>query len=118
MITNKSELNVGIDVDLTLIGEHQSNNHAKGDYLYKFDYYGKVVYAERIDRHIDLLVAYKKRGYHVTVWSANGWQWAEQVINRLDLSEYVDVVMTKPCRYVDDSDWHSFCHRVFIPESK
>lgn len=42
------------------------------------------------------------RGYGIIAWSANGKEWAQKVIERLKLTEYVDIVMTKPNKYLDD----------------
>lgn len=46
----------------------------------------------------------ESRSHHCTivVWSAGGWQWAKAVVEALGLEEYVDAVMAKPDRYVDD----------------
>lgn len=54
------------------------------------------------EKHINLLKKHKGRGYLVIVWSAGGVRWAQSVINTLELQGYVDFVMTKPLKYVDD----------------
>ena len=41
-------------------------------------------------------------GGTVIVWSAGGWDWALEVVKVLELEHYVDAVLTKPHRYVDD----------------
>ncbi len=44
----------------------------------------------------------KARGYAVIVWSAGGSEWAEAVVNALNLRAYVDVVMPKIDFHLDD----------------
>jgi predicted phosphatase len=108
-----SELPVVIDVDKTLIGDISVNEREGSIAL---DYYGNKVYANKIVEHIDLLKSYKARGYEVTVWSANGFQWAKEVVTKLDLMAYVDEVATKPTKYVDDKDANTWMMRVYINE--
>jgi predicted phosphatase len=102
---------VVIDVDETLITKFST---VKGDKELTLRYYGETVYANPINRHIRLLKSYKKRGYEVTVWSANGYLWAKQVVEVLDLYQFVDIVASKPLKYVDDKDANTFMQRVFI----
>lgn len=52
---------------------------------------------------VRLLREEKSRGATVIVWSRGGYQWAYDVIEALDLIPYVDIVMSKPCFYFDDS---------------
>lgn len=112
MVIRKSELPVVIDVDETLIKDPKSDN----DLTLSFDYYGVFTTKVPIQRHIDLLKSYKARGYEVTVWSANGYQWAEEVVRVLRLETYVDHVATKPTKYVDDKDANTWMQKVFIHE--
>lgn len=52
--------------------------------------------------HINLLKQHAGRGYTIIVWSAGGYRWAETVLKELAIDNYVDIVMTKPTKYVDD----------------
>ena len=52
--------------------------------------------------HIELLRRYKAKGKFIIVWSKSGYKWAEAVVKALDLEQFVDLVMTKPEKYVDD----------------
>lgn len=114
MRINKAELRVEIDVDSTLVTPKPSVRIVP---LW-LDYYGMGKKLYPIARHIELLKAYKARGYQVTVHSANGFQWAQNVIKALKLTEYVDVVETKAIKYVDDRPADDWMQRVFIPEGE
>ena len=54
------------------------------------------------EKHIDLVKKHKGRGYFVVVWSAAGYAWANSVVNAVKLNDYVDIVMSKPVKYMDD----------------
>lgn len=113
----REEIIVYCDVDKTLVKWpmfYHTQNAQKG--LLMFDYYGTQVWLKEHRAHIDLLKSYKKRGFFVHVMSANGVQWAEEVVNRLNLAEYVDLVSTKPLKYMDDKPWDSFCNRIYLPD--
>jgi hypothetical protein len=53
-------------------------------------------------KHIEELKKHKARGHRVIVWSAGGWEWANEVVKKLELEEFVDVVMSKPRWFYDD----------------
>lgn len=67
--------------------------------------------------HIDLLKSHSARGYYVRVWSAAGYRWAQTVVKKLGLEDYVDSIETKPALLVDDLEVNQiFPARVFIKE--
>jgi HAD superfamily phosphatase (TIGR01681 family) len=114
-----SELPVVIDVDNTLITEFTTapeNIHGTNELT--LNYYGQKVYAYPIAEHIDLLKSYKSRGYEITVWSANGSKWAAEVVKKLKLTDYVDIVASKPLKYVDDRDANNWMQRVYIGDAR
>lgn len=52
--------------------------------------------------HIEKVKHHKARGQLVVVWSAGGWEWAEAVVRKLGLENYVDLVIAKPQWAWDD----------------
>lgn len=54
------------------------------------------------DKHIQKIKEFKARNHQVVVWSAGGADWAEAVVKALQLTDLVDVVMSKPDWYFDD----------------
>lgn len=74
----------------------------------ELDYYGMKRLCWPHKRHIELLKAYKKRGFTVAVWSANGKEWADEVVDKLGIREFVDATGGKPRGFIDDlplTDW-------------
>lgn len=65
-------------------------------------YDGSVNYLKPHRKHINLLKKYKGRGMLVVVWSAAGYKWAEAVVKALGIEEYVDYILTKPTKLIDD----------------
>lgn len=65
-------------------------------------YDGSVNYLKPHRKHINLLKKYKGRGMMVVVWSAAGYKWAESVVKALGIEEYVDYILTKPTKLIDD----------------
>lgn len=51
---------------------------------------------------IELLKSAKRRGHFVIVWSAGGEHWAFEAVKKLKLTKYVDFVMEKPGKCIDD----------------
>lgn len=109
----KHELRAVCDVDETLIqtgtsyknyGDALSVLHSTGpDKCRMVSYYKdyKIVYPKYPT--ISFLKSLKERGYHITVQSNNGWEWAENVVKALHLEDYVDIVCTKSSKCIDDS---------------
>lgn len=89
------------DVDDTLILRDCDVNTI-GAVAFICPYDGTTVYAKPHKEHIKLLKEHRARGRGVVVWSSAGYQWAEAVIDTLGLSEYVDLIMSKPNAFVDD----------------
>ena len=113
VITN--EHIVGIDIDETLV--HHLKDHTDTSLEILNPYSGSIIICDPIEKHIELLKQYKGRGLCVVVWSKAGCQWAEMVIKELQLEEYVDLVMTKFDRFVDDLEAHEVLgERVYIDD--
>lgn len=53
--------------------------------------------------HIGILRKFSKQGFFIVVWSLGGWYWAEAVVLALGLKKIVNLVMSKPAYYIDDS---------------
>lgn len=64
--------------------------------------------------HIELLKRYKGKGKFIVVWTASGYDWGKAVVKGLELDQYVDLIMTKPEKYVDDLHADEFMERVYI----
>lgn len=98
----ENEYVVAFDVDDTLVMWDEPNIPGVGKTSFVDPYDGTFHYLIPHEKHVNLLKKYKARGMMVMVWSAGGAKWAEAVINTLGLADYVDVIMTKPSKYVDD----------------
>ena len=117
MRVTRHENLVVIDVDDTLVmwPEHYQDRELSDGGL-PFTYYGDTVFLHPNEKHIDLLKSFKKRGFYVTVHSANGYEWAEHVVSTLMLTGFIDEVKTKPNVYVDDKDADEWMRKVYISE--
>lgn len=93
----ESELIVGIDVDGTLIVPDPKGS-------LQLAYGSSIQSFKPIIAHVDLLKEYKKRGFYVIVWSAGGYKWALQAVQALKLERFVDQILSKPIRHVDDKE--------------
>lgn len=101
MTRNKSKLRVPFDVDKTLISPIKNKVFDKAIYI--IDPYDNIRRKHFIHtKHIKLLKDFKARGYHITVWSANGEDWANRIVVALELDKYVDETCEKFIKYVDD----------------
>lgn len=114
MIVTKAENVAYIDIDNTLIRKANTN-----DLFPKLlDYYGNNWNIIPKYDNIQFLKSLKSRGYYIIVHSANGWQHALNVVNLLELTEFVDEIKTKPQKYVDDEpveNW--FGPRIYFEEN-
>jgi len=122
MKVTENEMIVYVDVDGTLCvkGEEIDGRDVPGGYQGDQAYYYGVLH--RIDRlylNIAFLKTLKARGWYIVVHSHNGWQWAKNVVEALELQNYVDEVKSKPFKYVDDQDCHSWMGtRINLHEEK
>lgn len=85
------------DVDDTLVMWDVENAQDRADHIW-IDGHCLVPHMA----HIRKLKGHRKAKHIVVVWSAGGSDWAEQVINALNLQEYVDLIVSKPDIYYDD----------------
>lgn len=105
MKTIKNENVVVFDVDQTLLiwnKDHDKPGQGKIEVQDPYDAF-KTIYLKPHHVHCRLLRQYKGRGFTVIVWTKAGYSWAESAVKILNLEKYVDYVMTKPDRHVDDS---------------
>lgn len=58
--------------------------------------------------HIDMVKEFKHRGFNIIVWSQGGSDWAESVVKKIGLEDYIDVIMPKPSWYFDDAPVEKF----------
>lgn len=99
MIIVDNELVIFVDVDDTLITWQDKTNKSIN---ISSPYDGSDNWVTPHKGHIKILKDRKARGSRIFVWSQGGWAWAEAVVKALDLTKYVDFVMSKPYAYIDD----------------
>lgn len=94
----KSEMVVMVDVDNTLVRDPVAGEQA--DLHVEHECLGgpKMVHWD----HVNYVRSLHKRGFHVEVWSGNGWDWAVSVLKRIDLYDFVDQIKSKPVFFLDD----------------
>lgn len=116
---------VCFDCDDTLVMWPENDKFAPHNASHTQPYEGSVAFPDPYDgstnyltphqKHINLMKKYRGRGFCIIVWSAGGVKWAHSVIKTLGLEEYVDIVLTKPNRYVDDLSCEKWMgNRVYI----
>lgn len=88
------------DIDETLLFWKHRNEPGKDKV--QFLYGDEKIFLKPHRKHIAFLKHCYNRGDFIIVWSKNGWQWAEQVVEKLELQDYVHVIMSKVTRAVDD----------------
>lgn len=107
MITNngpfvlQSDKVVFCDIDDTIVkwNPTQEEINTKG---VAFNNYGWQVMLVPHYAHIEQIKRHKAIGHKVIFWSAGGWEWANEVIKTLELTEYADAIMSKPSWFIDD----------------
>lgn len=116
MLHIKSEQVSPFDVDGTLVSHEALKDIPPGESVKVYDAVSKRHIIVRINRPmIRLLREADSRGDYVIVWSRGGHRWASDVIKALDLVDCVDLVLSKPMAYFDDSEIANWLpYRVFI----
>lgn len=92
------------DVDDTLVLWDTSAYPELQDTMITVSNYGYDTTLIPHQKNINLLKKFAKLGYQVVVWSQTGADWAQAIVDELELGEYVTLVMTKPKFYIDDLD--------------
>ena len=106
----KSENISYFDVDQTLI---MWDAHG----LEEADFYGVMKNFDPHEKHIEFLKSLKQRGSYIIVHSGNGWLWAKNVVEALQLTEFVDEVKSKPTRIIDDKDYSNWLPtRIYLED--
>jgi predicted phosphatase len=99
----RSDNTIAYDVDDTLImWDKNYLKPFKGAIEMTCPYDGAVTYHRPHKRHIDFLKKQHAKGYTILVWSAAGAKWAEAAVKALELEDHVDMIMSKPQKWVDD----------------
>lgn len=58
--------------------------------------------------NINKVKSFYEKGYEIVIWSLSSKQWAEQVVKKLGLEDYVDFCVSKPDFYIDDKEADHF----------
>lgn len=100
----KSDKVVMFDADDTLIrwGKRVIPGSEAGEEITYIDSNNVEYTYHSIAANIQALITHKSRGHTVIVWSAGGYQWAQDAVEILGLQPFVDYVMSKPAWAYDD----------------
>lgn len=121
MKVTENEMVVYIDVDGTLCNKCEvvSNYETQKVYCRMADYYGTLHIIKPLWKNIEFVKTLKVRGWYIVVHSHNGWKWAKEVVESVGLLDYVDEIKSKPFKYVDDQNCHSWMGtRINLHEEK
>lgn len=98
----KSEQVIMVDCDDTLV-LHDVDAHPTLPKVLVHDPYAHKSQLVAVHLpHVLLIRERAKRGAHIVVWSAGGWQWAKAVVAALELNDCVASCMSKPIAIIDD----------------
>lgn len=93
---------VGVDIDNTLLMWDDAT--VPGPNKIEFEYGGNTVYLTPHNYHIAIVKSWHERGYHVILWSANGYRHAKQAADALGLAFTERFqIMTKLSKHLDDT---------------
>ncbi|MDB4330122.1 hypothetical protein N9948_00105 [bacterium] len=68
--------------------------------------------------HINAIKLLKEAGKIIIVWSHSGAEYTENLIKALEMTEYVDYVSDKPCRYFDDMKADDWMKQIWLKEGE
>jgi hypothetical protein len=113
----ENEVNVGCDIDLTLVRRANSND-INNTIKITNPNDNSIHYYVIHNQHVELLKQYKGRGFNIIAWSNNGVRWVQAVVDALGLKDTVSLIMTKPLKHMDDkTNTESVVGaRVYIPD--
>lgn len=117
MVTIKSENIKPFDIDETLILTITGSEPEDAVYTAVQDPLDETNFIEfRVhEPMVRLLKEESARGAFVIAHSRSGFQWAQNVIDALELKKYVNICMSKPIVYFDDKDvTHWLKDRVYL----
>jgi len=107
------------DVDDTLIKwPTKKRSFQDNPKAIKLNFLGNKMTVLPLEENIAKLKSFHKKGYEIVVWSLSSKQWAEYIVKKLNLTNYVDVCLSKPDFYIDDKDAAEFMlpdKRIYHP---
>lgn len=104
--------NIFIDVDETLIRDCES--HETADIIFEIN---NEKFAKKIN--LDLIQDIKQlsKNKFIIIWTSNshGEEWAQKIVQELNLTEFVDLTLFKPIEIIDDSPLHEWFIKIKKP---
>jgi hypothetical protein len=109
----QNERVIPIDVDETLVMHSYFDGAVALDVLDPHSNVHVTVYPNQ--NMIRLLKDEFARGAYIIVWSRGGYAWADAILAALNLQNHVNLVLTKPLVYMDDTSVYDWLKdRVYI----
>lgn len=89
-----------VDIDNTLV-TYSNADHAKTivDPLL-----GDTYKIELLESNTKYLKFSHAKGYTTVLWSRQGYRWVEEVVRLFELEPWVDVILSKPIFFLDDTN--------------
>ncbi len=78
------------------------------------DMFGTMMKVLPMWDNIATLKSFYEKGYEVVVWSLSSKQWAEHIVKKLKIEDWVDYCVSKPDFYIDDKEIGHF----MLPEKR
>lgn len=118
-LIKETSVNPFTDIDLGFIQTREGGTYSKNyngeNYIAFFNRYISQVEIMVVEnQHVRLLKHMAGRGRQIVVWSANGVDYATEVVKALGIISHVDYCMSKPLSCVDDLEPNQFMKRIFL----